>query len=134
MTHSSSTPTARCSHARLRAQWYWATTFLGRGYSDTALRSLKPGARFADCLDTPSDDQSRHRIRRYCPDMIVVRPDKFEMGEKEQRHEVTIAGPFAVSQFAVTFDQWDACVGGGGCDNYRPADAGWGRGTRPVIE
>jgi formylglycine-generating enzyme required for sulfatase activity len=124
---------ARMHESQLRAQWYWATTFLGRGYSDTALRSLEPGARFADCVDTPSDDQSRHRIRRYCPDMIVVPRGKFEMGEKEQQHEVTIAEPFAVSRFAVTFDQWDACVAGSGCDNYLPGDAGWGRGIRPVI-
>jgi formylglycine-generating enzyme required for sulfatase activity len=53
--------------------------------------------------------------------------------EEQPQHEVTIAGPFAVSRFAVTFDQWDACVAGGGCDNYRPGDASWGRGTRPVI-
>jgi len=124
---------ARMYEGELRAQWYWATAFLGRGYTDAALRSLRPGDRFADCVDTPSDDQTRHHIRRNCPDMIVVRPDKFEMGEVKQQHEVTIAGPFAVSQFAVTFDQWDACVAGGGCDNYRPNDERWGRGTRPVI-
>jgi formylglycine-generating enzyme required for sulfatase activity len=124
---------ARMYEGELRAQWYWATAFVARGYSDTALRSLRPGDRFADCVDTPSDDQSRHRIHRYCPDMVVVPPDKFKMGEGEQQHEVTIAGPFAVSQFAVTFDQWDACAAGGGCDIYRPGDTGWGRGTRPVI-
>jgi len=65
--------------------------------------------------------------------MIVVPLGKFMMGEGKQRHEVTIAEPFAVSQFAVTFDQWDACVAGGGCDSYRPGDMGWGRGTRPVV-
>jgi hypothetical protein len=33
----------------------------------------------------------------------------------------------------VTFDEWDACVTlGGGCVT-QPADQGWGRGTRPVI-
>jgi formylglycine-generating enzyme required for sulfatase activity len=65
--------------------------------------------------------------------MIVMPAGKFTMGEKQQQHEVTIAGPFAVSQFPVTFDQWDACVAGGGCDDYRPSDVGWGRSTRPVI-
>jgi Sulfatase-modifying factor enzyme 1 len=125
---------AQMYEGELRAQWYWATAFLGRGYTETALRNLRPKDRFTDCVDTPSDDQHRHRIRRYCPDMVVVPPDKFIMGEKERRHEVTIAGPFAVSRFAVTFDQWDACVAGGGCDNYRPNDAGWARGRRPVID
>src|SRR5262249_50892071 len=34
---------------------------------------------------------------------------------------------------AVTFDEWDACVQDGGCRGYAPADQGWGRGRRPVI-
>jgi formylglycine-generating enzyme required for sulfatase activity len=46
---------------------------------------------------------------------------------------VTIAKPFAVGIYAVTFDEWDACVSDGGCDGYRPSDNGWGRGMRPVI-
>jgi formylglycine-generating enzyme required for sulfatase activity len=33
----------------------------------------------------------------------------------------------------VTFDEWDACVADGGCNGYKPADEGWGRGQRPVI-
>ncbi len=33
----------------------------------------------------------------------------------------------------MTFDEWDMCAADGGCDNYRPDDARWGRGWRPVI-
>ena len=33
----------------------------------------------------------------------------------------------------MTFAEWDACVGAGGCGGYRPEDEGWGRGSRPVI-
>lgn len=41
---------------------------------------------------------------------------------------------FALSQNEVTFDQWAACVAGGGCtSNPNPPDEGWGRGDRPVI-
>jgi formylglycine-generating enzyme required for sulfatase activity len=40
---------------------------------------------------------------------------------------------FAAGKFAVTFDEWDACVSAGGCNAYRPDDGGWGRGQRPVI-
>ena len=40
---------------------------------------------------------------------------------------------FAASRTEVTFAQWDACVAAGGCNGYRPSDAGWGRGNRPVI-
>ena len=52
----------------------------------------------------------------------------------ETQHEVTIAKPFAVSKFEVSFDQWEACLADGGCDGYMPDDYGWGRGNRPVIE
>ena len=43
---------------------------------------------------------------------------------------VTHLGP---GRFEVTFDEWDACVAGGGCGGYHPDDNGWGRGRRPVI-
>jgi formylglycine-generating enzyme required for sulfatase activity len=47
---------------------------------------------------------------------------------------VKIAAPFAVGKFAVTFDEWAACVKGGGCQTTKaPADEGWGKGRRPVI-
>jgi formylglycine-generating enzyme required for sulfatase activity len=49
------------------------------------------------------------------------------------QHPVTIGKPFAVGKFAVTFDEWDACVADGGCGGYRPVDQAWGRGRRPVI-
>jgi formylglycine-generating enzyme required for sulfatase activity len=44
---------------------------------------------------------------------------------------VTIAKPFAVSRFPVTFADWDACVSVGECPQV--TDSGFGRGTRPVI-
>ena len=47
------------------------------------------------------------------------------------QHSVTIAKPFAVSKFDVTFADWDACVLVGGCPKV--SDSGFGRGTRPVI-
>jgi formylglycine-generating enzyme required for sulfatase activity len=49
------------------------------------------------------------------------------------QHRVMIPAPFAVGRFAVTFDEWDACVADNGCNQYRPDDLGWGRGQRPVI-
>jgi formylglycine-generating enzyme required for sulfatase activity len=123
---------ARIYERELREQWFWATIFARKGLTETALRDLKPGDVFGECVDTPSDDEKTHRIRRYCPDMVVVPSGKFMMGRGKQ-HEVIIAKPFAVSRFAVTFDHWDACVEGGGCDNYRPSALTSERGTRPVI-
>jgi len=79
----------------------------------------------------------------HCPEMVVVPAGSFTMGSpaseeghqdnEEPQHLVTIAKPFAVGRFTVTFDEWDACVAGGGCNGYRPSDAGWGRGRMPVI-
>jgi formylglycine-generating enzyme required for sulfatase activity len=95
-------------------------------------RCLKPGAgkteHFKDC---PT-----------CPEMVVVPAGAFTMGSPasepqrgidEAQVRVTISAPFAVGRYAVTFDEWDACVADGGCNGYKPADGGWGRGKRPVI-
>lgn len=78
-----------------------------------------------------------------CPQMIVVPAGRFMMGlpitmpgrdvAEEPQHTVTIAQQFAVGVFAVTFDEWDACLADGGCNGYRPSDEGWGRGRQPVI-
>ena len=48
-------------------------------------------------------------------------------------HRVTIGEPFAVGVYEVTFTEWDACRGDGGCA-HNPHDSGWGRGRRPVID
>jgi formylglycine-generating enzyme required for sulfatase activity len=75
-----------------------------------------------------------------CPQMIVIPAGEFTMGSPaselgaETQHRVTIAAPFAVGKFDVTFDEWNACVKDGGCDGYRPDDQHWGRGKRPVID
>ena len=79
-----------------------------------------------------------------CPEMVVVPPGSFLMGspETEERrwttegpqHQVNIEYSFAVGVYEVTFDEWDACVRGGGCRGYEPDDEGWGRGRRPVIQ
>jgi formylglycine-generating enzyme required for sulfatase activity len=93
-----------------------------------AERALKPLASFRECA-------------KDCPEMIVIPAGSFVMGspatekgrytnEGPQR-SVTIAQPFAVSKFDVTFADWDACVSVGGC--FQIGDGGFGRGTRPVI-
>jgi formylglycine-generating enzyme required for sulfatase activity len=92
-------------------------------------RALKPKDSFKEC------DK--------CPEMIVVPAGRFTMGSpaSEQgsfpsegpQHSVTFARQFAVGRFAMTFDEWDACVADGGCNGYKPADQGWERGRRPVI-
>jgi len=79
-----------------------------------------------------------------CPQMAVVPAGRFVMGETKgdvgydatdgaTPVEVTIVKPFAVGTYAVTFDEWSACVAAGGCGGYSPHDYWFGRGTRPVI-
>ena len=88
-------------------------------------RARKPGDEFRDCPE--------------CPEMVVVPSRRFMMGSRsggnDERpvHRVTIARPFAVGVYEVTFGEWDACVSDRGCGGYWPSDRGWGRGRRPVV-
>ncbi len=76
------------------------------------------------------------------PEMVVIPAGSFLMGSPDgevgrdtnegPQRRVTIAQPFAVGRFEVTFDEYDACVAAKGCAQ-RPADSGWGRGRRPVL-
>lgn len=78
-----------------------------------------------------------------CPEMVVLPGGLFVMGspasetgrgrDEGPQREVSIA-PFALGKFEITFAQWDACLGGGGCNGYSPPDRGWGRGDRPVTD
>ncbi|HEY1806580.1 MAG TPA: SUMF1/EgtB/PvdO family nonheme iron enzyme [Terracidiphilus sp.] len=92
-------------------------------------KALYPNDTFQECMN--------------CPTLIVVPHGSFTMGSPTSepgrmfaegpQHTVIIARQFAVGQFEVTFDEWDACVADEGCNRYRPDDQGWGRGRRPVI-
>ena len=92
-------------------------------------RERQPGARLRDC--------------ETCPQLVVVPLGSFMMGSPDSewgrfnnegpQRRVTIAEPFAVSVYEVTFGEWDACVNEGGCNGYQPHGEGWGRGGRPVI-
>src|SRR5579872_4947023 len=106
------------------------------------LKSLSAKERLAapPAIWQVSGPRTEFRDCAKCPPMVVVPAGEFTMGsppsamEAEAQHRVTIAYPFAVSKFSITFDQWSACVNDGGCDTYRPDDQGWGRGRRPVID
>ncbi len=59
-------------------------------------------------------------------------PDEPERSESEgPQHEVIISRPFAIGVHAVTFDDYDRYADAIG--SQKPADEGWGRGNRPVI-
>jgi len=77
-----------------------------------------------------------------CPEMVVIPAGTFAMGSPQAepgrqlteapQHNVTIAKPFAVSKFELTFAEWDACAARGDC-NAQVDDHGWGRDRQPVI-
>jgi formylglycine-generating enzyme required for sulfatase activity/uncharacterized caspase-like protein len=92
-------------------------------------RSLKPQDSFTECA--------------HCPEMVVIPAGNFLLGspageEGRMANEgpqstVTFVRPFAAGKYAVTFEEWDACVAAGGCNGYRPSDEGRPRGQHPVV-
>lgn len=116
---------------------YLKLTGISGEYYREALELLQEASR------AEAEAKRRFRDCEACPDMVKIPEGRFKMGAPitEDRysadegpvHWVTIARPFAVGAYEVTFDEWDACVSAGGCDGYRPDDEGWGRGNRPVI-
>jgi formylglycine-generating enzyme required for sulfatase activity len=90
--------------------------------------ALKPGDHFHECGTN-------------CPEMVVIPAGEFMMGsprnEPERgdnelpQHQVKISRALAVSQFDVTFDEWDACAAVNGCEHA--PDGEFGRGRQPVI-
>jgi formylglycine-generating enzyme required for sulfatase activity len=118
----------------LRSLAYWATMFRGHQLDAARIARLKPGEDFQECAETFSDDrQDGKQISKHCPDMVVIPGGSYRMGGEGSSRIITIKRPFAVSRFTITFDQWDACVAGGGCENDTTSDQTWGRGSRPVI-
>ncbi len=76
------------------------------------------------------------------PVMVIVPAGTFMMGAQPSerdardseypRHTVTIARPFAIGRYPVTFDEYDRFCESTG--KLKPNDNGWGRYNRPVIK
>jgi formylglycine-generating enzyme required for sulfatase activity len=108
-----------------------AALLSGAAGASTRIEAADPfsaGQVFRDCAD--------------CPEMVVVPSGSFTMGSPESEPQrnygeaqvrVSIAASFAVGKYAVTFDEWDACVANAGCAPYKPDDQEWGRSKHPVI-
>jgi formylglycine-generating enzyme required for sulfatase activity len=115
----------------LRAQIHWYGTvqpyvrsqFQPHILSAEAERALKPLETFRECA-------------RDCPEMVVLPARSFRMGSPSlsnaaPQRQVTIASPFAVAKFELTFAEWDVCESIGNCPHA--ADTGMARGIKPVI-
>ena len=121
----------------LKEQWRWYA--ITRPYMIAQVRphvltiaaeyALKPGNSFKECT-------------KNCPEMVVVPAGSFTMGSpldepnrtvrEGPQHVVTIAKPFAVSKYELTFADWDTCAAFGECDP-NIVDSEFGRGRQPVI-
>jgi formylglycine-generating enzyme required for sulfatase activity len=77
----------------------------------------------------------------WAPEMVVIPAGRFMMGspkdeperteDESPQHEVTIARPYAMGRYAVTFAEYEVYAKAKG--QAVPGDRGWGRGRRPVI-
>ncbi len=135
-------------------KWQEAKGFEGTGYltgeQAEALKAVGGEVKVAVGLPAKPKPQKKgwdagdvFRDCEGCPEMVVVPAGEYMMGSPEweanrgkdegPRHRVRIRRVFAAGKHEVTFEEWDACVAEGGCRGYRPGDAGWGRGRRPVI-
>jgi len=130
------------NQAYITEQWRWwrtdqpfaAAHIWPYVLESAAEHALKPRDIFKEC--------SAEQEKDYCPQMVVLPAGSFIMGSpatepghqpsEQPQHLVTIAKPFAVSKFELTFDEWDTCVDYGDCPQGI-TDSGWGRGRQPVI-
>jgi formylglycine-generating enzyme required for sulfatase activity len=113
----------------LKELMYWYFTMGPSVLTAAAEQALKLKDSFRECA-------------KGCPEMIVIPAGEFMMGspdtdkdgfnDESPPHRVTIAKPFAVARFELTFDEWDACAAHGDCDP-RIVASGWGRGRQPAI-
>ena len=110
----------------LKEQYYWRAVMGPNVLTAAEEQALKPGDQFTEC-------------QRGCPTMVIIPAGTFTMGspagegqENERpQHEQTIARPFAVGKYELTFAEWDACATAGSCPPL--PDSGWGGDARPVI-
>jgi len=108
---------------------------------ETIIASATAAVLLAAC--SPSANTASNAVKDCadCPELVVVPAGEFTMGSPtselfrgpETQHRVTIAAPFLLSKYEITFAQWDACVADGGCGGFKPDDHGWGRGNQPVV-
>ena len=94
-----------------------------------AARPVKPVEAFRDSL----------RDGGQGPAMVVLPPGRFRMGDLDGSgnsnerpvRTVTISHRIAMGKYTITFEEYDQYVAATNAE--RPADEGWGRGSRPVI-
>ena len=125
-------PTSRSSgdgmtDAALHAREYSALRAHSGGRACAQARAPLPGMRRRECARRWSS------FRPALHDGIAARLKPAATTNEGPQHEVTIARPFAVSKYDVTFADWDACARYGGVPSGCRPTMGLGRGKQPVI-
>jgi len=132
------------SYIKDEGRWYWTERpFASANIWHYALTAAAEQALKPDPTKSFRECAPKQQNKDYCPDMVVVPAGSFLMGSlptdkgaytnELPQHPVTIAKPFAVSKFELTFDEWDTCARYGDC-RQDVSDFDFGRGQRPVIE
>ncbi len=105
----------------------------GRRGDPDALRAIADEAGLADRAYRSGAGELDVTIEIPTGAFLMGSPENEEgrMGWEGPQHEVTIAQAFGMSVYAVTFAEYDAFCAATGVD--QPADEGWGRDRRPVI-
>jgi formylglycine-generating enzyme required for sulfatase activity len=113
-----------------KQQYFWETSY--------SLARIRPYVLSAADEQRLNAGDTFRECARDCPEMIVVPPGEFWMGSPDgqdenehPRHKVKIDRPFAVGKYAVTWDEWDACVWTSACAENSHSD--FGKGRQPVI-
>jgi formylglycine-generating enzyme required for sulfatase activity len=124
---------------------HWVDLFAENGL-DRLVQALTDGARITPSANAQLGTFVPGQVFRdidepWCPEMVVIPAGRFAMGSPPNeegriphegpQHLVTIAEPFALGRYPVTFEEYDEFAA---TTSREPScDAGWGRGRRPVI-
>ncbi len=106
----------------------------GVAASAAALQACGAGATPTPTRESPTPTPA---FTPAIPEMVLVQPGTFEMGSAsglpDQRpvHSVTLTRAFCVARYAVTFEEYDKYRAA--IQKSRPADNGFGRGSRPAF-
>ncbi len=130
----------REAEARYRAEGRVPVEVLNGAIRETIWPKPGSGEVFRDCWANDGE--------RVCgPEMVVVPAGSFEMGsppdeergagyegDEEPQRLVTISAPFAVSRFAVTFEDWEPAAADGGVSSYSASRYGPKLDHRPAVK
>ncbi len=141
---------------RIMRKLVWMALLVGCTVAGTAVEGREGSGRHISAAESKAGDTSqvlagstfRDRLRdgSVAPEMVVIPAGQFRMGaihgggdsDEKPVHTVTMAKPFAMGKYEVTFEEYDRFCEATG--RAKPKDgrlwfpfSNWGRGRRPVM-